>query len=88
MKLLQAITDQGAISADWVTNGAFIVIGFLLVLIAKMVGNSIVSSLKSIDNRVGALEKNDVIQDTDIKNLQRDKEIFADAIYKKWGLTK
>ena len=57
MILLQAITDQGAISANWVLVGAFALIGVLLVIITNVVAKHLISMIDAIKEEVKALRK-------------------------------
>lgn len=62
----QSITNGGpAISADWMLTIAITVIGFLLLAIAKISADHILSTLKKIDKK---LEEHDQLHDQHLKN--------------------
>lgn len=88
MIFLQAITDGGAISANWVLVGAFTVIGALLLLMARMISNHVISSLKNMntrindhDDRLGDLEIKHTRHDGELHNLKRERDDTLDRIY-------
>jgi len=86
--ILQAITDGGAISANWVLVGMFSVIGALLLIMARMISNHVISSLKQMntkidghDDRLVTLEINHTKHDSELVNLRRDRDDTLDKIY-------
>ncbi len=50
--LAQAITNTGAVSADWILTISFIVIGTLLMGIGYVVGNNFLTTLKNINDKL------------------------------------
>lgn len=91
----QAITPQGAIDANWVLIGAFIIIGFLLVTLAGIVANHFIKALDTIREEVGHL-RNDVddLQLKEVKvdmlldHIKHDRDETLDKIFAKLELMK
>jgi len=86
--ILQAITDGGAISANWVLVGAFTAIGVLLLFMARMISNHVITALKEMnikieghDDRIGSLEINHTKHDGELINLRRERDDTLDKIY-------
>lgn len=50
--ICQAITQAGAISADWILTISFVIIGTLLMGFAYVIGNNFLTTLKNINEKL------------------------------------
>lgn len=73
MMLAEAITPQGAVSADWILTTAFVVIGALITGIAWLVSRNLIETLKSIQAKLG--EHDDLFQEHHNRHMTIEKDI-------------
>lgn len=87
MTLLQAITPQGAISADWMLVIMVGVVGVLILTICSMVASHFIGTLKEIkialrghENRMD--NQDDKIRDIELENVQTKADVknFSDKV--------
>ncbi len=81
MPLLQAITDQGALAANWVLIIAVGVVGFLVVALATIVFNHFISALKQIRDDLKEI-KDEIIN---LRLMDKEQEIRIKSLEKNKG---
>jgi hypothetical protein len=72
MILLQAITPQGAISADWAMVIMMSVVGVLIITICSMVASHFIGTLKQI--RLDQRETNSYVRELDDRQTETEKD--------------
>jgi hypothetical protein len=87
MILLQAITPQGAISADWMLVIMVGVVGMLIITICSMVASHFIGTLKEIRMTLRGHElrmdgQDEKIRDIELENVQTKADVknFSDKV--------
>jgi len=82
MIMIQAITNTGAVSADWILTTAFVVIGALITGIAWLVSRNLIETLKTIQAKLEEHEQRFDEHHTRHMTMEKDLAVMKSNIAK------